>query len=530
MSWAKQITPIILQTQSNILFGDGTVTAPSISFSADTNCGIYRIGNDNIGITTNGILRFNVSTTAVTTTLPIVYPVGAAATPSIGFTGDTTTGIYRQGAGTIGFTAAGTQIGEMSAGLIRMNVSGGGFQAQGNTAASACAYGLGNGRATGIYNPAAQQVGISCNSTQVANFTGTGITTTVPILGDIATATAAAPVYSFNTDSDTGMYRKAANSIGFSTLGAEALYITQTGKLVAGVTGLNGFTDPAIAIGTTDSGFYQSTANIGVTVSGTSAGVWGPNGPILPQSGTFSTPSISFVGDTSTGLYRIGAANLGVVIGGTTALDIGSSGVVSGYRVVNVAGSAPTPSVTFTGDLDTGLYSAGANQIGFACNGAAAGSITSTGYTPVSATSSFPIGLDFLSYHQYTVYPNTSTGVDFFTTQPTGTLFVMRLGNFVFIDICGFTGTVAAVTSTMVVSTTQSSGTIALDAEFRPGSSRQCRVYTTLAGVAGSTSSCTVSSAGAITVDHNGSTFTTGLAAELGTSGTVRQSIFYSIF
>ncbi len=36
-------------------FGDGTASLPSISFSADTNTGIYRVGNDSIGISTGGV-------------------------------------------------------------------------------------------------------------------------------------------------------------------------------------------------------------------------------------------------------------------------------------------------------------------------------------------------------------------------------------------------------------------------------------------------------------------------------------------
>jgi hypothetical protein len=41
--------------QSGVLFNsDGTVSAPSISFTNDSNTGLYRIGSDKIGITANG--------------------------------------------------------------------------------------------------------------------------------------------------------------------------------------------------------------------------------------------------------------------------------------------------------------------------------------------------------------------------------------------------------------------------------------------------------------------------------------------
>jgi len=42
-------------TMSGVIFNsDGTVSAPSIAFTSDTNTGLYRIGSDKIGIATNG--------------------------------------------------------------------------------------------------------------------------------------------------------------------------------------------------------------------------------------------------------------------------------------------------------------------------------------------------------------------------------------------------------------------------------------------------------------------------------------------
>lgn len=52
-------------------FSDGTVSAPSITFTADTTTGFYRIGASNIGITLGGTNYFNISTTKITTGLII---------------------------------------------------------------------------------------------------------------------------------------------------------------------------------------------------------------------------------------------------------------------------------------------------------------------------------------------------------------------------------------------------------------------------------------------------------------------------
>jgi hypothetical protein len=54
-------------------------------------------------------LRFDVSTTATTSTLPVVHPLGAVGTPSITFTGDLNTGIYSPAADTIAFVEGGAE-------------------------------------------------------------------------------------------------------------------------------------------------------------------------------------------------------------------------------------------------------------------------------------------------------------------------------------------------------------------------------------------------------------------------------------
>jgi hypothetical protein len=88
---------------------NGTAAAPALSFSGDPNTGIYNVGADQLGISTNGTLRFDVSTTATTSTLPVVHPLGAVGTPSITFTGDLNTGIYSPAADTIAFVEGGAE-------------------------------------------------------------------------------------------------------------------------------------------------------------------------------------------------------------------------------------------------------------------------------------------------------------------------------------------------------------------------------------------------------------------------------------
>lgn len=57
---------------------DGTVAAPSYSFTNSSGMGLWRVGADQIGFATAGVNRLTLSTTAVTSTLPVVLPADPA--------------------------------------------------------------------------------------------------------------------------------------------------------------------------------------------------------------------------------------------------------------------------------------------------------------------------------------------------------------------------------------------------------------------------------------------------------------------
>ncbi len=87
-------------------FSDGSASAPGIAFSNDSNTGIYRIGADSMGFSTNGTLRLTVDTSAITSTLKAVLPNGTEGAPALSF-GDSDSGIYAASANTVSIAAAG---------------------------------------------------------------------------------------------------------------------------------------------------------------------------------------------------------------------------------------------------------------------------------------------------------------------------------------------------------------------------------------------------------------------------------------
>lgn len=128
----------------------------------------------------------------------------------------------------------------------------------------------------------------------------------------------------------------------------------------------------------------SSGSRLFADASGTLSGIDASGNVGLPITlglfgdGTVAAPSISFTSDSDTGIYRIGANNLGVSVGGAKQIDIGSSGVgitndiTAGGVIRPSAGSVGTPALSFTTDVDTGVYSIGANNLGLAVGGVAA--------------------------------------------------------------------------------------------------------------------------------------------------------------
>jgi hypothetical protein len=101
----------------------------------------------------------------------VSYPDGAAATPSITFNSNKTTGIYLSGVSTLGFTTAG---------VLRSTIDSNGnlsILSAGSATIPAVAVGTGTTYAPGIYSPGTDQVAISTNGTERMKIDSAGTTT-----------------------------------------------------------------------------------------------------------------------------------------------------------------------------------------------------------------------------------------------------------------------------------------------------------------------------------------------------------------
>jgi len=151
--------------------------------------------------------------------------------------------------------------------------------------------------------------------------------------------TAAAPSLNFTNEPTTGLFRASANVMGFAVAGVSRATMTTTG----------------------------------VTVTGTIT----PTGSVHAAAGSVGNPSLAFDADQDTGLFRIGANNLGVAAGGAKVLDVATTGLgvtgtlsVSGVATLGAGAILNTPaSGTLTNatglPISTGVSGLGANVAAF---------------------------------------------------------------------------------------------------------------------------------------------------------------------
>lgn len=151
-----------LATGQYVLAQDGNAAGPAVSFLADPDTGFYRIGSDNIGVAVGGTLRLDFSSSATTfrpggsassqvTATQSLWPDGAAATPGVGFYSDPDTGLYRVAANQIGVAVSGSNVGTFAA--------GGYFAVDGS--ASTPSLSFATDADTGFYRIGADQIGFA---------------------------------------------------------------------------------------------------------------------------------------------------------------------------------------------------------------------------------------------------------------------------------------------------------------------------------------------------------------------------------
>lgn len=263
--------------------------------------------------------------------------------------------------------------------------------------------------------------------------------------------TAAAPAIAASSDTDTGLYWSAANTLSIATGGIVRMTIGPKGIISL----FGSDAQSATVVGYNNSGFSsggQASTMVGASntsnVNGTDNHWFGSSNTLNMLTDPYATRWNTLVGVSNTissrnwnnnggkctavGYGNTISANRASVFGSnitnttdasvmvgplnTAKITITASGTESSVPFVAQAGTFAAPSLTFSGDLNTGIYSPGADQVGVTTAGTlrlitdASGNVgVGTGTTvsarlhAISTTEQLRLGYDASNYASFTV-------------------------------------------------------------------------------------------------------------------------------
>jgi hypothetical protein len=374
----NNVTFADITSTAEILASDGAVGTPSITFTSDPNTGIYNIGADQIGFTTNGTCRLDIGTSAMMSTLQFSNAVGSAGAPAYSFTGDLDSGVYNVGADNIGISTGGSLRFDASTTAVTSTLP---VVHPAGTAGAPSATFTGE-TDSGMYVSGTGRIGISANGSLITDIGATDVKVTASngelYLQDTQTDA---------TDRDSyfvSVHRTVAEE-PVMLVGLEQTATVNKLILGGGATGQTYNSATSIILNVADAGAANDTTPTAILDASSTAVIVGSasisSGSVQFRDGAVGTPAIAFTGDVDSGIYL--DSGVGVAVGGANVGSFQVGGLIMGSStdIVNQLGAAATPSYTFTSDENTGMYSSGADVLDFSAGGANILSVSATAVT-----------------------------------------------------------------------------------------------------------------------------------------------------
>lgn len=263
---------------------------------------------------------------------PLQLVAGAIGTPGLTWSLETTSGLYRAGAGDFRYSISGTDRLQLTAALFKLTVPE--FELEDSAPL------------------------IHVDETDAAANERHWIFRSVGGIFGLSTATDAAPTTAVGT---AFSFDRTGTTVSVGTFAAAQ---TQFADGLVGTPVLSFVTDP-------DSGFYRIGANqIGMSLGGALVFNFATSGIYIPD-GTLPLPSYSFQADPDTGFRRAASNQIHVTAGGVDICAIYAQGVqVTFGQLLALDGTAGAPGIAFSADQDTGLFRSSGNNFGLYCAGA----------------------------------------------------------------------------------------------------------------------------------------------------------------
>lgn len=317
---------------------DGTQAAPSITFASDLDTGWWRPGTNILAASTGGTERLRLLDTGAVSTIVWKGPAGSVSAPTYSFSGDTDSGFYNPSV---------DQINVAIGGVARAIFYGNGLQMPtayrietGDGTFAAPSYTFTNDTDTGLYTSASNVLDLVTGGNRSLVLTATDVQFSGVLWQP--NGTAGAPSYSFASDPDTGLYRYAPNAVGISTNGALSLYVgPATVQAPSGDASAPGYA----FLTEGGSGMYLASAGVvAVSTSGTALVRMNNTGISLDGGGTYFKATRVSLGNTSnaTASFTVahGISSFTAIVGISLVAQIVSSGNWVSYTGVSNGASS----------------------------------------------------------------------------------------------------------------------------------------------------------------------------------------------
>lgn len=326
-------------------FTDGAAATPSMTFTSDTDTGIFRATTNSLGFSTAGIEfgRINASQNLFIGSSATIAGPGAQKIQTQGLTIGSASmimGVFSttstQAPTLTFFKSAGATISDYT--IVPTGVTLGYLDFRGSEGTTSVlsarirttVFGtpaVGDVRAGFLFQPGS---GANAVAT-VLTVDATAITSTIPFLA--AAGAAATPSYAFNSSQTTGLFRQAADSIGVAIAGAEGFRLSASGFLV-GTGGLGFLT----GVGRGGAVTQITSRTTGVTLNT-------PCGEITLFTAAGSATPASFV-VTNSSMVAVDNVLLNIKSGATNVYTFSISGKAAGSFTVTFWTTGGTASDT----------------------------------------------------------------------------------------------------------------------------------------------------------------------------------------
>ncbi|MFA6184522.1 MAG: tail fiber domain-containing protein, partial [Candidatus Shapirobacteria bacterium] len=344
--------------------GNGNVTTPAYSFSGDTNTGIYRIGEDNIGIGTSGILRFIIAgngNVGIGTTAP-----GAKLNVDGNLYISGTTGINQHS----GSYSVGSGIRElfrvpaaslMTGGMFTISATRGSFVHTSQWAWSSSHNSTGTGMLTQLSSNSYSNIMVYLDVDSSGNMI-------------VSADWGAAQAYSISIQKMSGGAIDLSNyGTDWTTVNAGYTRVRAINSITYGFQTVNGIFSGNVGIGTTNPNYKLDVIGDGRFTSNLTIG------------GSLSVTNLA----TFTGGFDSNALSTvaGLNIDGGGALQVGGTTVISSTKLFTAAdGTAASPAYGFSADSGVGMYRLSADNLAFSTADTMRLQIAANGKVGIGAT------------------------------------------------------------------------------------------------------------------------------------------------